>query len=316
MEEASRRRIDQRDYVYWAFTEDPSRIPQIVFRTLAKHDPRQSAQVHFTMPRSANKGHVFRVFIHIDKVEDLLFYHYPWEELIADGRVQWRDFYWQHGQADGELDEEELHPPEDNCRLDRQRFWHYRDDDDENDHGHKRSKGRGFMGRVSNWIDSKGKGRDRNTERDHGNGWYRGETSQGRTRSRQMGNTEPRYTRQHQLMDENLTCTRRCFSMVASEPNSDAILIIPNDQFRHDHPAIIHASSGAGLAMWQIASQPDKQLLVSHATYGSSEPAEVHEINLDAHAQGADHHLHSPPRGVIKAGVQQSENQQSEQQAK
>lgn len=92
----------------------------MVFLTLAKHDPRHDAKVHFTMPRSAKKGHVFRVLIHIDKVEDLLFYHFLREELITDGRVQWRDFYWQHGWADGELDEDELHPPEDSCCLDRQ----------------------------------------------------------------------------------------------------------------------------------------------------------------------------------------------------
>jgi hypothetical protein len=48
--------------------------------------------------------------VHIDVVEDLMFYHYPHEKLIADGKVPWRDFNWQLGRTDGDLDEEEIHP--------------------------------------------------------------------------------------------------------------------------------------------------------------------------------------------------------------
>jgi hypothetical protein len=44
------------------------------------------------------------VLVHIDVVEYLLFYHYPWEQLIADGRIPWRDFFWQFGRVDGDLD--------------------------------------------------------------------------------------------------------------------------------------------------------------------------------------------------------------------
>jgi hypothetical protein len=54
--------------------------------------------------------HVFRILIRIEVVEDLLFYHYPREELLADGKVPWRDFRWQWGRADGELGESDLHP--------------------------------------------------------------------------------------------------------------------------------------------------------------------------------------------------------------
>jgi hypothetical protein len=53
---------------------------------------------------------VFRVLIHIDAVDDLMFYHYPREVLIADGKIPWRDFNWQYGRAGGDLDDEELHP--------------------------------------------------------------------------------------------------------------------------------------------------------------------------------------------------------------
>jgi hypothetical protein len=37
-------------------------------------------------------------------------YHYPREELLADGKVAWRDFHWQWGHLDGELEETDLHP--------------------------------------------------------------------------------------------------------------------------------------------------------------------------------------------------------------
>jgi hypothetical protein len=53
---------------------------------------------------------VFTVLVHIDAVEDLLFYHHPREDLIADGKVPWKDFLWQFGRADGEIEEDELHP--------------------------------------------------------------------------------------------------------------------------------------------------------------------------------------------------------------
>lgn len=160
VEEASKRRLDQRMYVCWALTQDPSRIPQTVFLTLAKHIPRRTAQVHFTMPINAKRGHVFRVIIHIDKVEDLHFYHYPREELIADGRVQWRDFHLQQGRADGELEEDELHPPTEFCHQDRPFNWNPRDDD-EGDREHKRARGRGIFNRVAGGIENRGKGRER-----------------------------------------------------------------------------------------------------------------------------------------------------------
>jgi hypothetical protein len=47
-------------------------------------------------------AHMFKILIHLDVVEDLLFYHYP-KELLAYGKVSWRDFEWQFGRPDGEL---------------------------------------------------------------------------------------------------------------------------------------------------------------------------------------------------------------------
>jgi hypothetical protein len=43
----------------------------------------------------------FWVLVHIDIVEDLLFYHHPREDLIADGKIMWKEFAWRSGHADG-----------------------------------------------------------------------------------------------------------------------------------------------------------------------------------------------------------------------
>jgi hypothetical protein len=45
---------------------------------------------------------VFKIIIHLDVVEDLMLYHYPRDELIADGKVPWREFSWQYGLPDGD----------------------------------------------------------------------------------------------------------------------------------------------------------------------------------------------------------------------
>jgi hypothetical protein len=84
-----------------------------VYLSLAKNeaDPSRCAQTHLTRPRSVKDCHVFRILIHIDVVEDLMFYHYPRAELIEDGRVPWREFKWQYGRADGDLSDEDTNTP-------------------------------------------------------------------------------------------------------------------------------------------------------------------------------------------------------------
>jgi hypothetical protein len=177
------RQLDQRVFQCWVICKDPLKVPQMIFLSPAKYepDPRRSAQVHFARPRQALDCHVFKILIHIDAIEDLLFYHYPREELIVDGKILWMDFKWQFGRMDGDVNEEELQPPV--------RFYdqdwnhthrHPRDDDDDQHKEHKRSAPRGILGRMANCVDSRGCSRDRQGDRDKGNGWYRGETSRGR----------------------------------------------------------------------------------------------------------------------------------------
>lgn len=180
VEEETRTRADQRVFVCLTFCQDPSRIPQTVYLTLLKHEvvPWRNARVHFVRPRNMKKGHVFKILIHIDVVEDLMFYQFPREELLADGKVPWRDFHWQFGRADGELEEDELLPPPTRfCCHDHDYPRHPRDDDD-HDREHKRSRPREILRRVLGWIEGRGKPNSRCMISEHqGSGWYRGESS-------------------------------------------------------------------------------------------------------------------------------------------
>jgi hypothetical protein len=94
IEESTRKKVDLHTFHCWTFSSDPSRIPQVVFLTMVKNEVQvySDLPVHFTRPREVKKGNVFKVLVHIDVVEDLLFYHYPREELIANGKILWRDF--------------------------------------------------------------------------------------------------------------------------------------------------------------------------------------------------------------------------------
>jgi hypothetical protein len=113
VEKDTQRKIDQHTFDCWVVAKDPSRIPQTVFLSLTKHDPRlgSEAQNQLLKPRGTIRTHVFKILVHVDAVEDLMFYHYPKAELVEDGKRPWRDFKWKFGKADGDLDEDDLHPP-------------------------------------------------------------------------------------------------------------------------------------------------------------------------------------------------------------
>jgi hypothetical protein len=116
----------------WAFCKDPSKLPQVVFLTLTEPEPNLlTTQVHFIIPQEAIKGHVFKILIHLDVVEYLMFYHYP-RELLADGKVPWREFPWQYGQPDGDDLSDDLQPPTRFCTPSEEGWWR-RCDDDEGD---------------------------------------------------------------------------------------------------------------------------------------------------------------------------------------
>jgi hypothetical protein len=144
VEEASVDRSDQRSFNCWVFTKDPSRISQTVFLSLLSYeiDPWKHDLVNFSMPRSVKHTHVFQVLVHIDTVEDLLFYHHPREDLIKDGKVPWKEFAWRSGHANGDLEEDELHPLTRSCgQVDLPKGHHWDDDDSSGDRGHPRSRG-------------------------------------------------------------------------------------------------------------------------------------------------------------------------------
>jgi hypothetical protein len=85
--------------------------------------------------------------------------------------------------ADGELDEDELHPPPTrHCHQEtplRCHPW----DDDEGDGYQKRPRARSFISRVSNRMESRSKNRDIYPSRVRDSSWYRGESSRGRVRA-------------------------------------------------------------------------------------------------------------------------------------
>jgi hypothetical protein len=154
VEESTRRKLDMRAFQYWVFSKDPTKISQVVFLTLTEHEASRSAdaQIHFIKPCGVQQAHVFKLLIHVDVVEDLLFYHHPRAELITDGKVPWRDMRWQYGVPDGDLQEDDSFTPARQCASDSELHRHYSDDEDI-DKNYKRLNPRGFMSKVSSWME-------------------------------------------------------------------------------------------------------------------------------------------------------------------
>jgi hypothetical protein len=121
VDQISRHKEDLRFFACWAFCHNPSRIPQMAYLTLADRpgDPRLDAHMHFSRPRNVKRGHIFRILIHIESVEDLSFYHQPQDQVIADGKIQLREFHWIPDRSDGDLDEEISHSVDKYCHPDR-----------------------------------------------------------------------------------------------------------------------------------------------------------------------------------------------------
>jgi hypothetical protein len=122
----------------------------VVFLTLTQFESeQQNTQLRFVRPRGMQKVHIAKVFIHIEVIEDLMFYHFPREELVADGKVPWRDFSWQSGRPDGELEDDEDEPPSSYCVPDFEPRGFHRDGDDDDNREHRHSRARGIMHQVS-----------------------------------------------------------------------------------------------------------------------------------------------------------------------
>jgi hypothetical protein len=153
----------------------------VVFLTLStfEDDAHRDAQIHFVRPRGMKHAHIFKILIHIGVVEDLSFYHFPHEELLADGKVSWQEFTWFPGCLDGKVVEEEFNPYPRFCAPSSEPRWRPNDVEDQ-DREHKRDRSRGLMQKVSTWIDNRGRSKNRsNTDGRHG-GWLVGESSRGR----------------------------------------------------------------------------------------------------------------------------------------
>jgi hypothetical protein len=80
----------------------------------------------------------------------------------------------------GELEEDDLHPPARSCGSNL--LPHHRWDDEDVDNNNRHLRSRGFISRISSWLDGKGKSREHQLERDRSRNWFHGEPSKGRNR--------------------------------------------------------------------------------------------------------------------------------------
>jgi hypothetical protein len=133
-------------FVCWAFCHNPSQIPQLVYLTLAdRHaDPRLTLKSNSPDLSTMKQDHTFMVLIHMDSIEDLTFYHYPADQLLVEGRVQFKEFHWHPGNPDGAM-EEDIRVVQRYCCTPRD-VEHRRRDNDEEDRGRGCSRRREFLG--------------------------------------------------------------------------------------------------------------------------------------------------------------------------
>jgi hypothetical protein len=97
--------------------------------------------------------------------------------------VPWQEFKRQTGRADGDLVEEDLHPPTRFCEPDLGPQRRHPRDDDDPDHEHKKPRDRSFIRRMYGCMEDRGRSRDRGAPAQRTNrGWLQGGSSHGRTR--------------------------------------------------------------------------------------------------------------------------------------
>jgi hypothetical protein len=175
VDQASRRRSDLRFYGCWAFCQNPSCIPQVVFLTLTDRfgDLNLDAQLHFSRPRTVKRGCVYKILVHIDSVEDLMFYHHSPKQLRSEGRVQLREFHFVTGRLDDELEQEDEDVIQRHCRPVQDYIRRPREDDDE-DRGQERNRlrGRDLLGSMSHWFDNRRRNSSAGRTRERDNRWY------------------------------------------------------------------------------------------------------------------------------------------------
>jgi hypothetical protein len=136
----------------------------MVFLNLFNHEAEQSrdVQIHFFRPTGVKKVHVFKILIHLDVVEYLMFCHYPQEELLAFGKTPWSLFVWHFGCPDRDSDDDDGIPSPRLYTPTMEPRWHPRDDEDDRDH--KRSQACGILRRASSWLDRRGRSKNRPRE--------------------------------------------------------------------------------------------------------------------------------------------------------
>jgi hypothetical protein len=248
VDQTSHRKIDLRFFICWAFCQNTTRIPQVVYLTLSDifGDPSLDAHLHFSHPRTVNQGHVFKILVHIDTVEDLLFYHHSPDQLRAEGRVQHREFHGLSGSPDGDLQEVVEPPIQHFCRPDQKfRRCPCKDDDEDRSCDRNRIRGHDFLGSVSRWFDNRRSASPSQNYRGWDNRRYRNVPS--RRRSTSMSSRSPLPHRTSPPLEERRAlfqlwkekavsgmATNVCSegdggSWLSSDRPSEAIAIVPTD---------------------------------------------------------------------------------------
>ncbi|KAG2573763.1 hypothetical protein PVAP13_7KG275755, partial [Panicum virgatum] len=135
VEGKTRRRERTRTYGLWAWCVNPSNIAKEGWHTVTDPDRemdgrRQEVEVHYEEPSGFKFGITYKLFIHLDVVEDLSFIQGPGGDPNRKTR---RVFDWQYGVPDslGERRERPRGRQEDRGTTPRRR------DDDDNDDYHR-----------------------------------------------------------------------------------------------------------------------------------------------------------------------------------
>ncbi|WVZ91565.1 hypothetical protein U9M48_037717 [Paspalum notatum var. saurae] len=147
-------KVDARCLNLWAWTENPSDIPKVVWltitgRTMVIHDDAP--------PPTGQCGLTFRVLVHIDLVEG---------PPGCDGLPATRSLPWHHGVIDGEREPRDRLDPPPTAHCSDRRRWDREDEDDGDDRrGRRRREKRSWSSQLFRSLSRAPRDRDRSEPR-------------------------------------------------------------------------------------------------------------------------------------------------------
>ncbi|KAJ1258468.1 hypothetical protein BS78_10G077600 [Paspalum vaginatum] len=135
LEENTKKGNNLNVFKFSAWVKDPHKIPIKCFLSIA--DPSVGGVSEFDLPykraRKIKDGRIYVIFVHVDSIEDLAFYHFESDDPSMHRRVHYREFTWHSHISDGEGNGGDYSSPDINeCRM-RNHPRKREDDDDEED---------------------------------------------------------------------------------------------------------------------------------------------------------------------------------------